>query len=73
MGHERCPLGELPERLGLSPTLVVAVAESLTGLLGMGWLVREDETVTQTEEGRAWLGRRLVELGLGCSTTGSSP
>jgi DNA-binding IclR family transcriptional regulator len=65
VGDQGCPLGELPERLGLSPTLVVAVAESLTGLLGMGWLTREDETVTQTEEGRAWLGRRLLELGVG--------
>lgn len=64
VGDQGCPLADLPERLGLSPTLVAAVAESLTGLIGLGWLVR-NEKVMLTEEGRAWLGRRLLELGVG--------
>lgn len=70
IGDQGCPLGDLPARLGLSPTLVSAVTESLTGLLGTGWIRREDDTLTQTEKGREWLTRRLLELGVGsCATT----
>ncbi len=65
IGDQGCPLGDLPARLGLSPSLAAAVTESLTGLIGMGWIRRADETLTRTEEGRAWLRRRLLELGVG--------
>jgi hypothetical protein len=65
IGARGCALGELPERLGLSPTLVGVVTESLAGLLGAGRLERAEDVIIQTTEGRAWLARRLVELGLG--------
>lgn len=65
IGARGCALGELPERLGLSPTLVGVVTESLAGLLGAGRLARERDVVFPTAAGRAWLAKRLGELGVG--------
>ena len=64
VGVGGCTLCDLPERLGLSPTLTHAVAESLGPLLTLGWLVNDGGAVTRTEAGQRWLTRRLSELGV---------
>lgn len=63
VGPRGCRMGDLPARLGLSATLVSAVAECVEILIRLGWLEQhDDDHLLLTDAGHAWLGERLADL-----------
>lgn len=60
-----CGVDELPGRLGLSPVLAQAVAEAIVPLVNAGRVQVQDDRVVVTVAGRAWLLKRLSEIGVG--------
>ena len=65
VGPDGCPESDLAGRLGLSPALAGAAIRSIGSLVDAGWLAQEDNRISLTGAGRAWLEERLSQLRVG--------
>lgn len=68
VGPAGCGLGELPGRLGLSPTLVHQVTYAADTLVRRGLLILAADQYVWTPAAHAHVTTRLAELGVAPST-----
>ena len=58
VGEKGCPVNQVAQRLGLSPSIAAQVAEGMTSLVDDGLLVLEGDRFTLTSAGRHRLDAR---------------
>lgn len=61
IGSSGCSENELPERLGLAPSLAPVLAQCVGELIQAGWIGTVDGRFTVTDAGRAALADTLAE------------
>jgi hypothetical protein len=61
IGASGCSAVELPERLGLAPSLAPILSQCVVELIQAGWIEAIDGRFTVTDAGRAALADALTE------------
>jgi hypothetical protein len=63
IGDGGTTVGELTARLGLPPELGSVIDQAILALVGRGYVTVGATQVSVTDAGRAWMERRVSELG----------